>query len=77
MKDAFKEYLGSLGIGAPFVQRVADIHDQCRVLMKPEFNDIFVSEQLVQGRRTYMAIHFFTDYHVLRCKNSSRHLPLR
>ena len=56
-------------MGARFCERVAEIHDQCRVLVKTEFNDIFVSEQLVQGRRTYVAIHFFTDYHVLRCKN--------
>lgn len=69
MNDKFTEYLSSLGMGKSFVERVAELHEQCRVLAKTEFDDIFVSEQLVQGRRTYVAIHFFTGYHVVRCKN--------
>jgi hypothetical protein len=69
MKDNFTEYLSNLGMGDAFLKRVAELHEQCRLLVKTEFDDIFISEQLVQGRRTYVAVHFFTDYYVVRCKN--------
>jgi hypothetical protein len=69
MKNEFTEYLMGLGMGSPFIKRVTQIHDACMLLANRELNDIFVSENRVGSRRTYIAVHFFTDNHVYRAKN--------
>jgi hypothetical protein len=69
MNGTFDDYLRGLGMGDQFILRVAQLHDECQSLTENEIEEIFVSEQIVQGERKYIALHFFTKSSVFRFKN--------
>src|SRR5262249_36111863 len=69
MKETFTAYLKDLDMGDNFVRRVTELHDECRLLTDEEPEEIFVSEQFVEGQRKYIALHFFTQSSVFRFRD--------
>ena len=70
MKQAFKDYCVAIGL-SEFAQRRVDVvlNELSSIYEGIELNDIFINELNRNGERTFQSIWFFSDKHIIECKD--------
>lgn len=69
MKEEFKEYLASIGIGDTLQKRVAQIYQFYQKICPDEIRAIFVTDYLqADGTRVYENLWFFSERYCMEAK---------
>lgn len=72
MKDEFRPYLTSIGIGEPITERIEEIYSFYEEILRKfddEIEDIFISDYIKNdGSRTYDSLWFFSNKFLMESK---------
>jgi len=72
MKEGFKEYLVSVGIGEPFTKKIEDVYQfysQILKIIDEEIGDIFITDYIQQdGSRQHENLWFFSKKYFMEAK---------